>query len=303
MQFRITSMPGILMAFMLAMMIISFASFCPAASDDPIVATVNGIEIRKSQLDRVVAEYKKNSRKQQVTSKDKLELLKSIIRRQLILQQPVIKDLREDANIVARVKAYEDQLVVANYLEKKVGRLTHVTPEEIKEYYKKNLQRFKAPPKVKASHILLRNRKDAEMVLARLQGGEDFAQLAKQFSIDLPMAFEGGSMGVIEKGKSLPALEKELFLLHEGEFSKIVETQYGHHILRVDEIITEPYRPLEEVRKQIRQTLYQQKEAQAFEEMVVELERNADIKILDAQLVGSVLEETQNYSNLTRTNN
>ena len=303
MQFRISSMPGLLMAVMLAIIIISFASFCPAASDDPIVATVNGIEIKKSHLDLVVAEFKKKARKQQVSSKDKLELLKSLIRRQLILQQPVINDLRNDVTVGAMVKSYENQLVVTKYLEKHVGSQIYVTPEEIKQYYKTNLPRFKAPPKVNASHILLRNRQDAEMVLARLNNGEDFAELAKQFSIDLPMAFEGGSMGTIEKGKSLPALEKELFLLQEGEFSKIVKTQYGHHILRVDEIIEEPYRPFEEVRKQIRQTLYQQKEARAFEEMVTKLERNADIKILDAQLVGSVLDQAPKHSNLARTGN
>ena len=255
-----------------------------AKAEDRVVATVNGVQITESQLNPLIEEFRQRSQKTVVKPDDKNQILKGMIRRTLILQQKEASDLRKEKKIVERVKDFENGLVVATFLERHVGQKLTVTEEEIKEYYEKNLQRFSSPPKVKARHILLRDRKEAEKVLAKLKKGEDFSQLAKEYSIDLPMAKEGGAMGTIEKGKGLPELEKVLFVLKVGEISDIVETRYGFHILTVDEIITTQYRPFEEVKESIRKGLLQQKEAKAFDEMAANLEKNAKIKIFEENL-------------------
>ncbi|WDN90311.1 hypothetical protein BuS5_03282 [Desulfosarcina sp. BuS5] len=72
-------------------------------------------------------------------------------------------------------------------------------------------------------------------------------QLAKERSIDLPMALEGGQMGTIERGKSLPEIEDILFTLEPGKFSQIVTTRFGFHILRVDKIIPQNFKPLAKI--------------------------------------------------------
>jgi len=255
-----------------------------AKAEDRVVATVNGVQITESQLNPLIEEFRQRSQKTVVKPDDKNQILKGMIRRTLILQQKEASDLRKEKKIVERVKDFENGLVVATFLERHVGQKLTVTEEEIKEYYEKNLQKFSSPPKVKARHILLRDRKEAEKVLAKLKKGEDFSQLAKEYSIDLPMAKEGGAMGTIEKGKGLPELEKVLFILKVGEISDIVETRYGLHILTVDEIITTQYRPFEEVKESIRKGLLQQKEAKAFDEMAANLEKNAKIKIFEENL-------------------
>jgi len=255
-----------------------------AKAEDRVVATVNGVQITESQLNPLIEEFRQRSQKTVLKPDDKNQILKGMIRRTLILQQKEASDLRKEKKIVERVKDFENGLVVATFLERHVGQKLTVTEEEIKEYYEKNLQRFSSPPKVKARHILLRDRKEAEKVLAKLKKGEDFSQLAKEYSIDLPMAKEGGAMGTIEKGKGLPELEKVLFVLKVGEISDIVETRYGFHILTVDEIITTQYRPFEEVKESIRKGLLQQKEAKAFDEMAANLEKNAKIKIFEENL-------------------
>jgi parvulin-like peptidyl-prolyl isomerase len=121
-------------------------------------------------------------------------------------------------------------------------------------------------------------------VLDKLKNGGDFTELAKAHSIDLPMALEGGSMGIIEKGKSLPQLEQVLFVLDEGEYSDIVESRFGYHILRVDKIIPEKHRPYEEVREKIKVALQKEKEAQAYDDMVGVLEKDAKIEIYKNRL-------------------
>lgn len=249
--------------------------------DDPVLAMVNGVPITKSQLTPLVDQYRDKSKKDSVSKEDKLQILQGLITRQLILQQKESNDIRKEEGVVKQVKEFGDGLVVSAYLTKYVGKHLTVTNDEMKEYYKQNLTKFASPPKVKARHILVRNRKEAEQVMEKLRNKGDFAKLAKEYSIDLPMAREGGSMGTIEKGRTLPELDKALFILNVGEISDIVETRFGFHILTVDEIITTQYRPFDEVSESIKKAIVLQKEAKAFDEMYEKLGKKAKVEIFE----------------------
>lgn len=252
--------------------------------DDPVLARVNGVLITESQLTPLVDQYQSKTKNDSVHKEERLKLLQGLITRELILQQKECKDIRKQERIVSKVKEFEDKLVVGAFLEKYVGKQLAVSNEEIKEFYQQNLTKFASPPKVKARHILLRNRKEAEQVMEKLRNNGDFAKLAREYSIDLPMALEGGSMGTIEKGRTLPELEKVLFILKVGEISGIVETRYGFHILTVDEIITNQYRPLDEVSESIKKAIVMQKEAKAFDEMSARLAKKAKVEIFEDRL-------------------
>lgn len=252
-----------------------------AKEDDAVLAMVNGVPITKSQFAPLVDQYLDKTKKDGMSKEDKLQILKGLITRELILQQKESNSIRKEEGIVKQVKEFEDRLVVGAFLTKYVGKNLTVTDAEIKEYYQQNLTKFASPPKVKARHILVRNRKEAEQIKQKLLKGEDFGKLAKEYSIDLPMAREGGSMGTIEKGKTLPELEKALFILNVGETSDIVETRFGFHILTVDEIITTQYKPLEEVREIIKKGILIQKEEKAFNEMYATLGKKAKVEIFE----------------------
>ncbi|MCP4624615.1 MAG: hypothetical protein GY850_13960 [bacterium] len=285
MQTRSTVTTGIFIFILVALVAMPCTISTSLASDqDPVIAVVNNEKIHLSQLESLIAEYKRQAKKTQVSAEDKIQLLKNLIRRNLILQQDFTQQLRKSNAISNRVKAYEDKLVLEMYIKQHVVDFLTVGEAETKQYYRNNLHRFASQPKVKASHILLRTETEAKQVLEKLQAGESFTELAKQYSIDLPMAFEGGSMGTIAKGKTLSQLEKALFVLDEGEFSDIIKTQFGWHILRVDEKITVQYMPYEEVRDRIKVNLKREKEAQAYETMTQKLEKGANITIYDNRL-------------------
>jgi len=246
---------------------------------DVPVAVVNGVSITKGQLTPVLEEYRTKAGKRSLESQEKMEVVKSVVRRHLILQQKEVAELRKSERIRKQLKEMEDQLVLAAYLEQHVGQYLTVSDGELQEYYKANLSSFSTPPKVKAKHILLRSEAEAKAVLEKLRKGADFSAMAKQYSIDLPMALEGGSMGTIEKGKTLPELQQVLFSLKEGEVSDVVKTRFGYHILSVEEIIPISPKSFDEVKGEIKTTLIRQKEAKAFEKMVAEIEKRAEIKI------------------------
>lgn len=255
-----------------------------SSSEDEVIAVVNSEPIYHSQMVPFFTEYMKMAKKDQVTKEDKIQLLKNLIKRKLILQQDFTSNIRKSKEITKRVKDYEDKLVLEEYIRQNILNFLTVGEEEARKYYSTNLNKFISKPKINASHILLRSEEDAKQVLKKLKSGEIFSELAKQYSIDLPMAFEGGAMGTITKGQTMPQLDEVLFILKEGETSSIVKTQYGWHILRVDKIITEQYVPYEEVKEQIIMILKREKEAQAYDAMTQKLEKGADITIFVERL-------------------
>lgn len=255
-----------------------------SSSEDEVIAVVNSEQIYYSQIVPFFAEYKKHTKKDQVTKEDKIQLLKNLIKRNLILQQDFTDNIRKSKEITKRVKDYEDKLVLEEYIRQNILNFLTVGEEEARQYYSNNLHKFVSKPKVNASHILLRTEEDAKQVMKKLKSGDTFTELARQYSIDLPMAFEGGAMGTITKGQTMPQLDEALFVLKEGETSSIVKTQYGWHILRVDKIITEQHVPYEEVKEQIIMILKREKEARSYDAMTQKLEKGADITIFKDRL-------------------
>jgi parvulin-like peptidyl-prolyl isomerase len=245
---------------------------------------VNKVPITKSKLDLLVMEYKKKLQKQEVTAEEKKRLLKNIIIRQLILQQPSSQALRSEEKFIEKVKEYENKLIITYFLGKHVGSKLKVTEEELNKFYQDNRDNFKTDQKVAARVILLKTEVDAEKVLTRIRRGEDFGQLAKEFSLDLPTAEKGGSMGIVEKKKVFPEIGEVLFSLKAGEISEVVKTKYGYNVFMVDEILPPDIKPFEEAREDIKKSIVRDREGKAFDEMTKKLEKGAQIKIFENRL-------------------
>ncbi|HPQ71960.1 MAG TPA: peptidylprolyl isomerase [bacterium] len=142
-----------------------------------------------------------------------------------------------------------------------------ISEAEIDEYYNKNIERFSHEEEVKASHILIKveptaspEEKDAaraktEDLLKQLQGGADFATLAKVNSDDPGSKNNGGDLGWFGRGKMVPAFDDTAFSLQPGELSGVVETNFGFHIIKVEDQRPQGVQPLDEVSDGIKTTL------------------------------------------------
>lgn len=153
--------------------------------------------------------------------------------------------------------------------------LVDVAPEDIELYYADHQGEFTSPEQIKARHIQLNYKKGAspeemanlkekaQQVLEKAVAGEPFESLALQHSDDITTKGNGGDLGWIAKGKMAPAFDEEAFKTKQGGLANLVETDYGFHIVKVDDYRASSVKPLVEVRSQIEKTLRAQ-EAPAY---------------------------------------
>ena len=118
-------------------------------------------------------------------------------------------------------------------VEKILGKDIDITEDEMKEYFEENKESFNEEEQVKASHILVKDEKTAKEVIEKLNAGEDFAELAKEYSTDEGSAEEGGDLGYFEYGDMVEEFSEAAFNLEEGEISEPVKSDYGYHIIKV----------------------------------------------------------------------
>jgi peptidyl-prolyl cis-trans isomerase D len=156
---------------------------------------------------------------------------------------------------------------------------TQVTQQDLQSYYDQHREEYRVPEQVNVRHILIKSplagsdgkvdpkaldaaRAKAEDVLKQVKAGGNFADLAKKYSEDTGSAKQGGSLGWIGKGRTVPEFEKAAFSLPKGATSDLVQSSYGFHIIHVDDKQDAHVKSLDEVKGQIEPLIKQQKAAQ-----------------------------------------
>lgn len=215
-----------------------------------VVAIVNGENITNADYKRVFdqvkaqiesnPQYTKDIWNQDYQGKKFLDVIKENVLNNLIAEKLLVQEAIKN-NITVTDKEIEEEYQkeqqiskditkedVKNYLliNKLFDQYTKdlkLTEEELKKYYEENKNQFEV---VKASHILVQDEKTAEDIYNRLMKGEDFATLAKEYSIDTATKDQGGDLGEFPHGVMVPEFDEAVFSLKKGEISKPVKTDY-----------------------------------------------------------------------------
>ncbi|MGB8989470.1 MAG: peptidylprolyl isomerase [Candidatus Sulfotelmatobacter sp.] len=181
----------------------------------------------------------------------------------------------------------------------KITSGVQVTQDELQSYYNQHRDQYRVPEQAKVSHILIKTplpgtdgrvdqkgaaeaQKRAEDILKQLRAGANFEDLAKKYSEDPGSAKEGGSLGWIGKGRTVPEFEKAAFSQPIGKVGDLVKSSYGFHIIRVDARQDAHMKTLEEVKDQIEPILKQQKAQEIAQKQADDLLQQAKTKGLDA---------------------
>ena len=155
--------------------------------------------------------------------------------------------------------------------------------------YEGRKDQFSEPEQVRASHILIKVDPDAsqeeknaarqkiEDILANVKAGQDFAELAKQYS-ECPTNQKGGDLGFFPRGVMVASFEEVAFTLNKDEISGIVETPFGYHIVKVTDKKSQRKVSFEEAKDRLRQELLQQKSSNEINKWISALRTNANIQ-------------------------
>lgn len=241
--------------------------------DDESVATVNGEKITKAELNEALTEQYGQ------------EVLNNLIANKIVeLEAKKQKVSVTKDEIEAEYKDYVDQYGgeesfkqllssynmdvedvkkdIKNYLltKKVMEDYVDIKDDELKSYFEENKDSYNQAEQVEASHILVDDEKTAKEVIKKLNDGEDFAKLAKEYSTDTGTKDKGGYLGYFGRGEMVEAFENAAFSMKVGSISsEPVKTDFGYHIIKVTDKKEVKEAKFEDVKDKVYQDLLEQK--------------------------------------------
>jgi peptidyl-prolyl cis-trans isomerase C len=264
---------GALGALTLALILLAPSAALRAQDSDPVIARANGVDIRQSDL--ALAEDEVGASMPQMAPDQKREYLITYLADIIVLSQAADQQKVGDRDDVKHKIQFERNKVLMETLLQDAGQAA-VTDDAMHKVYDDAIKQMPAEQEVHARHILVPTEDEAKAIEAELKKGADFATLAKEKSKD-PSAADGGDLGYFTKDQMVPEFADVAFKLDKGQISDPVKTQFGWHVIKVEDKRTKPTPTFDEVKSQLQ--TYVAHHAQA--ELVANLRKTATIDRLD----------------------
>ena len=246
----------------------------PAASGpDPVIARVNGVDIKQSDL--ALAEEDVGADMQAASPEAKREHLISYLADVIMVTQAAEKKkLADNPEFKRRLAFLRNKLLMGFELQDEAKAA--LTEDALKQTYNDAVKSMGGQEEVRARHILVEKEDEAKAIADQLKGGADFATLAKEKSKD-PGGADGGDLGYFTKDQMVPEFADVAFKMYPGQLSNPVKSQFGWHIIKVEDKRTKQPPEFEKVKDQIE--AYVARKAQS--EFVAKLRQTAKIERLD----------------------
>lgn len=242
---------------------------------DPVVATVNGAKIMRSDVDIARGQLPEQYRKLPMAQIYQ-PLLNQLIRTKILSGAARADKLDNTESHKRRIALLEERMLEEALLQKLISE--KITEDAIRARYDKTVGSFPTSEEVRARHILVKTEAEADAIIKDLAGGADFAKLAAEKSIG-PSKSRGGDLDYFGKGQMVPPFEKAAFALAKGEFTKkAVKSPFGWHVIKVEDKRQSKPPSFAESREKIGQELSQEIAA----DLVKDLTSKAKIERFEA---------------------
>lgn len=254
------------------------------AQDDKVVAKVNGNTITEADMRFANAEIGAQ-----------LGDIPENVKRRALAEYLIDNVLFAEAAIAAKIAAdpaFEEQmqyvrrrLLREQYFEKQLKGA--ISEADAKKIYDQRVSQLKSENEVAARHILVDTEEKAKEILAKIKAGGDFAALAKENSTDTGTKANGGFLGYFGRGQMVPEVETAAFKMIKGQVSEPVKTNYGWHIIKLEDRRRKPPPSFDDVKETILNSLAVLK----AQEVVAALRKKADVEYLDDDIKKQVEEQ------------
>lgn len=247
-----------------------------AQAQDKTIAKVDGKAVTEQDLAGVMASMSQQLA-QLPEGARRRAALDRLIDMKVLAAQADKDGLGNNEEFKQRLESVRQQLLINEYIKVKVNAA--VTDEMVKARYDKDAAAFVPPEETRARHILVKTKEEAQAIIADLEKGGDFAEIATEKSQDPGSAKEGGDLGYFGPGDMVQPFDEATQKLKPGEITKApVETQFGFHVIKVEDRRKQKVPGFEEVKEQIRQAVV----GERFAEALQGLKKNAKIEIDEA---------------------
>lgn len=202
-------------------------------------------------------------------------ILDTLITKKLLEEEAVKKGMGKDPEVLKQLAEIKKGLMMNAYIKSIVEE--KITEEEVQKVYKEVVEKQPKQEEVKASHILVKDEKEAKDIIKKLQAGEEFEKLAEEKSAD-SSSQSGGDLGYFSKEAMVPEFSEAAFKLKVGEYTKSpVKTQFGWHIIKVTDKREKPPVSIDDVREAIKNEIANR----IGKEEVDRLRQTAKVKMFD----------------------
>jgi peptidyl-prolyl cis-trans isomerase C len=258
-----------------------------AVTADTVVATVGGETITEADV-AFAAEDLQQELSQMAPAERRAFLVTVLIDMKVMAKAARDKQMDQTETFRRRLEYLEERALRRAYFAETIA--TGVTPETVQEAYDTFVAGFEAKEEVRARHILVATEEDAKAIQAELVAGKPFEQLATEKSTDPSGAQNGGDLGFFSRGMMVKPFEDAAFALTEpGDISEPVQSQFGWHIIKLEEKRQSQPPSLEEIGPQLQQQVM----FQAFEESVSKLKQGLAVEIPDPALAEGVKKQSE----------
>lgn len=246
--------------------------------ENKVMAKVQDIEITQSDIQSFLYSLGQQTAMQIQSQPDGLErIVFELVNQNLMYLEAKENKLDEDEAFKNDLEKAKKNLLI-QYSVNKFLKGIEIKDEEVKEYFVANRDQFKKPEAMVASHILVEDESEAEDILKKINDGMLFEDAAAEYST-CPSKEQGGDLGEFTRGSMVPEFEEVAFNSEVGLVNKTVKTEFGYHIIKVVEKSEEETPSFEEVEEQVKQTMMQAKQQEAYMEKTEKLKEKYPVEV------------------------
>ncbi|MBN2286260.1 MAG: peptidylprolyl isomerase [Tissierellales bacterium] len=230
--------------------------------ENKIIAKVNGKEITSLQLEKLMNSLPPEQLRQVSTPEGQKMLIEEIIAAELIYLDAIDDEMDKHSAFLELLEEAKKSILQRYAIEKLIAGIS-TNEEEMLQFYEANKMKFFQPERVSARHILVKEESEINEIREKIIEGLEFSNAAEQYST-CPSKKSGGNLGAFEKGKMVPEFEAAAFSLPVGELSQPIKTQFGFHLIMVDEKMPSQASDFEAVKDAIKKQIINQKQLNAY---------------------------------------
>ncbi|WP_123052616.1 peptidylprolyl isomerase [Clostridium sp. JN-1] len=244
--------------------------------ENKVLATINGSKITQKDLESAIERFPSDRQSYLNTDDGKKQLLEEMVSFELIYNYAKDSGLDKDQSYINKVELVKKEILTQTAIAKVMSEVI-VKDSEVEDYYKVNKDKLVNPESVVARHILVNTEQKANDVLKEINDGMSFEDAAQKYS-SCPSKAQGGNLGKFTRGQMVPEFEDVAFSIDVNVVSKPIKTQFGYHLIKVEQKIPKSPKSYDEVKGTIKNNLLQQRQSYKYNELNKQLKEKYTVE-------------------------